>query len=371
MKMKELNIANKLMKKRKEKGVTQDQLAAYIGISKASVSKWETGQSYPDITFLPQLAAYFNISVDELIGYEPQMTKEDIRKLYHRLAGEFSKRQAEDVFQECEEIVKKYYSCFPLLLQMVVLYFNHYGLLKDPKQQESVLLKAAELCRRVKEESRDVSASSQANTMEASIELMSGRPEKVLELLDEEIRPDLYNATILVEAYRLLGNKAKATETVQISLYQYLMGIMAFTIQALTLYEQDEEKFEMIIERSLRLTEAFEVETLHGNAMAQFYFAAAMGYLKQEKEDRALNMLERYENVCVNSMLPFTLHGDKFFDLIDPWLHDFDLGVKAPREDKLIRESMVSALEIPPMAPLKNNPRYEEIVKRMKRRTEI
>lgn len=52
---------------RKEKGITQDELANYIGVSKASVSKWETGQSYPDIAFLPQLAAYFNISVDELI----------------------------------------------------------------------------------------------------------------------------------------------------------------------------------------------------------------------------------------------------------------------------------------------------------------
>ena len=83
--MKELNLSNILVKKRKEKGITQDQLAAYIGVSKASVSKWETGQSYPDITFLPQLAANFNMSVDELIGYKPQMTKEDIRKLYLRL----------------------------------------------------------------------------------------------------------------------------------------------------------------------------------------------------------------------------------------------------------------------------------------------
>ena len=365
--MKELNIARKLMKKRKEKGVTQDQLAAYIGVSKASVSKWETGQSYPDITFLPQLAAYFNISVDELIGYEPQMTKEDIRRLYHRLAGEFTKRPAEDVFNECDEIVKKYYSCFPLLLQMVVLYSNHYFLLKDPKEQEKVLFRAVELCRRVKEESKDVSASSQANMMEASIELMAGRPEKVLELLDEEIRPDLFNATVLVEAYRLLGNKEKAAEIMQISLYQYLLGMVAFTIQALSLYEQDEEKFELILERSFRLTETFEVEKLHGNAMAQLYFTAATGYLKQEKEERALDMLERYENVCVNSLLPFTLHGDRFFDLIDPWLHDFDLGVKAPREDKLIRESIVSALEIPAMDSLKKNPRYKEIIKRMKR----
>lgn len=60
--MKEINIAKVLVKKRKEKGITQDELANYIGISKASVSKWETEQSYPDVTFIPQLAAYFNIS---------------------------------------------------------------------------------------------------------------------------------------------------------------------------------------------------------------------------------------------------------------------------------------------------------------------
>lgn len=52
-----------------------------MGVSKAAVSKWETGLSYPDITLLPVLAAYFNISIDELMGYEPQMGKEDIRKL--------------------------------------------------------------------------------------------------------------------------------------------------------------------------------------------------------------------------------------------------------------------------------------------------
>lgn len=43
MRLKELNIAKVLVKKRKNKGVTQDELALYIGVSKASVSKWETG----------------------------------------------------------------------------------------------------------------------------------------------------------------------------------------------------------------------------------------------------------------------------------------------------------------------------------------
>jgi len=58
MKMREINIAEVLARKRKEKGMTQEELSNFIGVSKASVSKWETGQSYPDITLLPLLATY-------------------------------------------------------------------------------------------------------------------------------------------------------------------------------------------------------------------------------------------------------------------------------------------------------------------------
>ncbi len=56
-----LNIGKCIIRKRKEKGITQEQLADYMGISKASVFKWETGQSYPDIVILPKMAAYFKL----------------------------------------------------------------------------------------------------------------------------------------------------------------------------------------------------------------------------------------------------------------------------------------------------------------------
>ena len=58
-----------IMKRRKERKMTQEDLANYLGVSKAAISKWETGQSYPDLALLPSIAAYFNLSVDELIGY--------------------------------------------------------------------------------------------------------------------------------------------------------------------------------------------------------------------------------------------------------------------------------------------------------------
>ena len=43
--MKEINIAKMIAKKRKEKKITQDELAKYLGVSKAAISKWETGVS--------------------------------------------------------------------------------------------------------------------------------------------------------------------------------------------------------------------------------------------------------------------------------------------------------------------------------------
>ena len=70
-----LHIAENLVKFRHNKKVTQDDIALFLGVTKASVSKWENGQSMPDIQLLPQIAVYFGVTVDELLGYEPQLVK--------------------------------------------------------------------------------------------------------------------------------------------------------------------------------------------------------------------------------------------------------------------------------------------------------
>lgn len=78
--MKEIHLGRILAENRRRKGITQDELAEFVGVSKAAVSKWETESTYPDILLLPRLAAYFDISIDELMGYEPQMDREEIRR---------------------------------------------------------------------------------------------------------------------------------------------------------------------------------------------------------------------------------------------------------------------------------------------------
>jgi len=65
---------------RKKKGITQDQLSEHIGVSSQAVSKWENDLSCPDITLLPQLADYFNITIDELLRGEKSQVVQVVSK---------------------------------------------------------------------------------------------------------------------------------------------------------------------------------------------------------------------------------------------------------------------------------------------------
>ena len=64
-----MNLHKTIVDLRRKKGYTQEKLAEMLGVTTAAVSKWETGNSYPDITLLPQLAEIFDVSLDYLFNY--------------------------------------------------------------------------------------------------------------------------------------------------------------------------------------------------------------------------------------------------------------------------------------------------------------
>lgn len=63
-----MNFGNKLYELRKERNVTQEALAAELGVTAAAVSKWEKGYTLPDLLMLCALADYFEVTTDELLG---------------------------------------------------------------------------------------------------------------------------------------------------------------------------------------------------------------------------------------------------------------------------------------------------------------
>lgn len=80
---------------RKQKGITQEELAQVLGVTNQSVSKWESGSCCPDIQLLPELANYFSVSVDELLGYKPSETFGDV---YLKIKALFQSTDKKEVF---------------------------------------------------------------------------------------------------------------------------------------------------------------------------------------------------------------------------------------------------------------------------------
>lgn len=63
-----MNIGKNILELRKKKNVTQEELAAELGVTAAAVSKWENGYTLPDILMLCALADFFELTTDELLG---------------------------------------------------------------------------------------------------------------------------------------------------------------------------------------------------------------------------------------------------------------------------------------------------------------
>lgn len=70
-----IEIANKLLQLRKEKGLSQEALAQELGISRQAVSKWERAEASPDTDNLIELAKLYGISLDELLLHEPTQSE--------------------------------------------------------------------------------------------------------------------------------------------------------------------------------------------------------------------------------------------------------------------------------------------------------
>lgn len=379
--MKEIGIANTIVRRRHEMGVTQDELANSLGVTKASVSKWETGMSYPDIAMLPRLAAYFNVTIDELLNYTPQLTSLEIAKIYRSLAERIVNTPFNEIYIECEGLIKKYYSCFPFLLQICILYLNHFPMAGNTEASIKILKEICDLCKHVKSESEDADIIKESISVEAiahmmlsqtyattSPDLMQQELVDVFDLLGTDVKYPYGDGDIRITAYQLQGNIEKATALCQTEMYLNLMNLLSFFPRLLTLYNGQTQRQQEIIHRCNSLINLFQLEYLNPNGTAIFYYCAACTYMTYSDKEQALQMLERYTVSATNLFKNLTLHGDDFFNQIDKWLSSYSMGIQTPRSRPLIYDSIIQGVENNPVfEELRNEPKYNEIIAKLRR----
>lgn len=106
----QITIGENIKRLRKEKDITQEKLSEALNVSVTAVSKWERGETYPDITLIFPLAHYFNVSLDELMGYNKEKIEQDIKDTldeYLKISKSYS------THNEALKYIKKAYQRFP------------------------------------------------------------------------------------------------------------------------------------------------------------------------------------------------------------------------------------------------------------------
>lgn len=105
----ELNIGKSIRRLRNENNITQEELATTIGVSAQAVSKWERNEGYPDITLLPEISAFFGVSLDTLCGIDEERDRRDISAIHDRIHNALT---YDERVSAARNGVKKYpYSC--------------------------------------------------------------------------------------------------------------------------------------------------------------------------------------------------------------------------------------------------------------------
>lgn len=113
-------LGENLKKLRKSKEMTQETLADFLGVSFQAVSKWERNESYPDITMLPVIAAFFGVTVDSLLGTDMIEKENKIREY----CEEYSRLWNQGKIGKARDMLKKAVSEFPGNYDLLAKYLN-------------------------------------------------------------------------------------------------------------------------------------------------------------------------------------------------------------------------------------------------------
>lgn len=151
-------LAENLKKLRRERGLTQEELAQFLGVTNQAVSKWERGEGYPDITMLPIIANYFEVTVDDLLGNDLISREEKITQYCNR----FWNADRSLSMDECVAIAKKAYTEYPYDWRIIDIYIMSLTRRLSEIPDEKTVIELRRLCEFVMEKCTDATVRKRA-----------------------------------------------------------------------------------------------------------------------------------------------------------------------------------------------------------------
>lgn len=197
-----MSIRTNIYTLRKEKKITQAQLAEKLGVSEQSISKWENNQCAPDVSLFPIIADYFGVSIDRLFGYHTSSYDTEVKEILKKSDDSM------DTYKEIEIIsegLKKYPNSPDLKVALAFSLSMVNRISDDENKRNESVKKAIRLCMEVVDTCGDIKQVDSALHMLVRIYNETGDYKKAEECISK-ISAESYDSRI-VGMVDLLGNK--------------------------------------------------------------------------------------------------------------------------------------------------------------------
>ena len=221
-----MTLAENIRTYRKQRKMTQEQLADALGVTVGAVYKWESGQSLPELRLIVEMADFFDVSVDVLLGYE--MKDNRLQATVERLTGYINSEDPEGP-AEAEKALTRYPHSFDIvyftaIINMIIGGKNH---------DDKMLARASELLEKalilLPQNTNPVISEISIYDYMANVRIMQGRGERAAELLKQHNREGIYNDLIGMT----LSVFCRRPEEAHPFLSQALLDTLSRTIQTI------------------------------------------------------------------------------------------------------------------------------------------
>lgn len=352
--MDELNIGTTISRLRKNKCITQEQLASMIGVSGGAVSKWETGNSTPDICLLSPLARALDTSLDELLSFQRELSDTEIKKIKQELIELFLHCGFSEGEVKCMEYLNKYPNSAGLKLTIAGL-FQMYSMMLGNDYDKLVKEKkhyALSLLYKVVE-SKDSRYMNIALFFISSIQMQMenyDESEKCLkELCNSYVDPMVLYASLLQKQ-----DKNKEAENLCKSmLLQYInQGIAMMTMLSnINIKNNDFNKSAFYLETANQIQNVFKI------GLGSSSYNLCRLYIQQGKNGLAAKWFKKYVDELLSSEYDYSNN---------PYFENLKLEVN-PSGQEIIRKKMLQMLiDEEETKVLSGMPEYTEAIEKLK-----
>lgn len=260
-----MQIGEIIRKYRKEKNLTQEEMANRLGVTAPAVNKWENGNTMPDIMLLAPIARLLGITTDTLLSFREELTKEEIRNLVKELDVKLGKDKEKfaDGFLWAKEQMEAYPNSEELILSMAVVLYARllFFEIADKESYDTFIEKCYKRALESQEEEIRYRAADSLFAFWVQKEQYE-QAEKYLDYFSKE-NPERKRKQAFI--FSRTGRKAeawKAYEEMLFSDYQ-ILSIVFHSLSQLAMEEEDWERAHRMQDKLSRLANVFEMGAYH------------------------------------------------------------------------------------------------------------